>query len=79
MEPENSLPCLQEPSTSPYPEPDQSTLYHSILSLSLSLSKIHFYIIHLRFGLPSGLFPSGFPTKIYAFLFDTYHINLNLK
>jgi hypothetical protein len=25
--------------------------------------------IHLRFGLPSGLFPSGFPTNnLYAFL-----------
>jgi hypothetical protein len=27
--------------------------------------------IHLRFGLPSGLFPSGFPTKnLYTFLFS---------
>ena len=25
--------------------------------------KIHFNIIHLRLGLPSGLFPSGFPTN----------------
>jgi hypothetical protein len=26
---------------------------------------------HLRLGLPSGLFPSGFPTNIlYAFLFS---------
>jgi hypothetical protein len=36
-----------------------------------SLSKIHFNIIHhLRLGLPSDLFPSGFPTKVlHAFLF----------
>jgi hypothetical protein len=33
MEPEDSLPCSQEPSTGPYPEPDRSSLYHLILSL----------------------------------------------
>jgi hypothetical protein len=38
MEPEGSLLCSQEPSTGPYPEPDQSNPYHPILS------KIHFYI-----------------------------------
>jgi hypothetical protein len=57
MEPEGSLPCPQEPSTGPYPEPDQSGPYHSNI--------MH----HLRLGLPSGLFPSGLPTNIlYAFL-----------
>jgi hypothetical protein len=39
MEPEGSLPCLQEPSTGPFPEPDQSSPFHPILS------KIHFNII----------------------------------
>jgi hypothetical protein len=33
MEPESLLPCSQEPSTGPYPEPDQFNLYHPILSL----------------------------------------------
>jgi hypothetical protein len=35
-------------------------------------SKSHFTIIpHLRLGLPSGLFPSGYPTKIlYTFIFS---------
>jgi hypothetical protein len=33
MEPEVSLPCSQEPSTCPYPEPDQSNPYHPIISL----------------------------------------------
>jgi hypothetical protein len=39
MEPVSLLPCSQEPSTGPYPEPDQSSPYHSILS------NIHFNII----------------------------------
>jgi hypothetical protein len=33
MESEGSLQCSQEPSTAPYPEPDQSSPYHPILSL----------------------------------------------
>jgi hypothetical protein len=39
MEPKRSLPCWQESSTAPYPEPDQSSPYHPILS------KIHFNIV----------------------------------
>jgi hypothetical protein len=41
MEPEDSLSCSQEPSTGPYREPEQSSPYHPILSLSLS--KIQFW------------------------------------
>jgi hypothetical protein len=33
MEPEASLLFSQEPSTGPYPEPDQSSSYNPILSL----------------------------------------------
>jgi hypothetical protein len=51
MEPEGSLLCLQEPSTGPYPEPDQSSPYQPILRSILILST------HLCLGLPSGLFP----------------------
>jgi hypothetical protein len=44
----------------------------SIKSIQSYLSKIHFHMAtHLRLGLPSGLFPSGFPTNIlYVFLFS---------
>jgi hypothetical protein len=66
MEPESSLPCSQEPSTSPYFESDHSSQYHSIL-----FSKFLFILSsHLCVGLPNGLFHSHFPTKIlYTFLF----------
>jgi hypothetical protein len=61
MEPEGSIPNSQEISICPYPQPDESGPYHPILILSTDL--------HL--GLPSGLFPSGFPTNnLYAFLFS---------
>jgi hypothetical protein len=39
MEPRGSSPYSQEPSTGSYPQPDQSSLYHPILSM------IHFNII----------------------------------
>jgi hypothetical protein len=65
MEPEGSLPCSQEPSTSPYSEPDQSNPYHPI-----SLRSILRLSTHLRLGLTSGLFPSYIPTTIlYAIPF----------
>jgi hypothetical protein len=68
MEPEGSLPCSQEPSTGPYPEPDQSNPAHPI-----SLRSILLLTTRLRLGLPSGLFPSGFPTYIlHAFLFSPF-------
>jgi hypothetical protein len=65
MEPAGSLPCSQESSTGPYPEPNESSPYHPILSL---YDPFEYY---LRLGLPSGLFPSGFSTDtLNAFLFS---------
>jgi hypothetical protein len=48
MEPDGSLPSSQELSTCAYPESEQSSPQHPILSLK---------------NLPSDLFPSGFPTN----------------
>jgi len=65
MEPEGPLPRLKVPATCPDPEPVQSspwphpTSWKFILILSSYLS----------LGLPSGLFPSSFPTKtLYALI-----------
>jgi hypothetical protein len=63
-EPQGSSPCSQEPSIGPYPEPVQSNPHHTISPRSILILSTH-----LRLGLPSGLFPSSFPTNIlYAFL-----------
>jgi hypothetical protein len=61
MEPEGSLPCSQEPSTGPYPEPDQFIPSYPYLSISILILSTH-----LRLGLPSGLIPSGFSADIFA-------------
>jgi hypothetical protein len=68
MDPQGSVQCPQGPSTGSYPEPDQSSpTHHAVLFL---LRFIYMLSSHLRVGLPSGLFPSGFPTKIlHPFLF----------
>jgi hypothetical protein len=61
MEPEGSLLCSKEPSTGPYFESAKSSPYHPIpFSLISNLTLPY----HLHLGLPSGLFPSGFPTDI---------------
>ena len=58
MESEGSLPLSQEPATCPYPELDQSSLCLPVPRLE---NLFYCYLLHLRLGLPSGLFPWGFP------------------
>jgi len=58
MEPERTLPCSQEIATGPYLETDESGSHLLTLFIQRPLYS------HLRLGLPSGLFPSDFPTKI---------------
>jgi hypothetical protein len=66
MEHEGLLPRLQKHAIGPYSQPDASSPHsHPIFLRSILISSSHLYL-----GLPSGLFPLGFPTKIlYAFLF----------
>jgi hypothetical protein len=65
---EGSLSCSQEPSIGPYPKPDRSSPHHPI-----PLSSILILSTHLHLGLPSGLFPSGFPINVpYIFLFSPH-------
>ena len=69
MEPVIPLPLLQVPAACPYPEPDQSSPcpHHTSRRSTLILSS------NLRLDLPSGPFPSGFPTKtLYVPLLSQY-------
>jgi hypothetical protein len=66
MQPEGSLSCSQQPATGLYFESDKSNPHRQTLFPRRSISILS---SHLRLGLPSGLFLSGFTTKIlYAFL-----------
>jgi hypothetical protein len=69
MKPVCSFLCSQEPAIGPPPEPDESNPH----PLTVSLRSI-LILSYLCLGLPSGLFPSGFPAKIlYTFLTSNMH------
>jgi hypothetical protein len=61
MELQDSLPCSLVPILSQIDPVHTTPSYLSKIRLVLST--------HLRLGLPSGLFPSGFPTNIIYALF----------
>jgi hypothetical protein len=62
QEPEGSSPHSQQPAIGPCPETVESNPHPSSQSILIQSS-------HLRLGLPSGLFHSGFPTTpLYTFL-----------
>jgi len=60
MESESSLPRSQAPATCPFPAPARSNPYPQHIT---SWRSILILSSHLSVGLPSRLFPSGFPTK----------------
>jgi len=71
MKPKDSLPCLQETTTGTYLEPHEFSLHPVTLIFNLMFSSL------LWPGVPSGLFCSGFLTKIlYACL--AHYILLDL-
>jgi hypothetical protein len=68
MESESSLLCSQEPSTGPYPEPDQSSPYHPILS------KIHFNIITPTSRSSQWSLSFWLSRQIYRFVYSNFYV-----
>jgi len=61
MKSKSSLPCSEKRATGLYPEPGKSsTKFHTLLLLEPLFS------YHLCLDLPSGLFLSGIPIKIFS-------------
>jgi hypothetical protein len=72
MKPEGSLPRSQEPATGPYPQPDESSSYHTLI--------LHLHL-HLFLFRRSNQFPVGMNIKhvtYYKFVMTTHHLSIDL-
>jgi hypothetical protein len=72
QEPEGSSPHSQQPANSPCSEPVESNPPHPVSQRFILIPSSH-----LRLDLPSGLFPSGFPTNT-CLLWELYK-KINIK
>ena len=69
MEPKGSLPHSQVPT----PVPILSHINPNYALHPISWRSVFLLFSHLHLGLPSGFFPSGFPTQtLYALLLSPY-------
>jgi hypothetical protein len=59
MEPECSLPCLQEPATDPYPKPDESNLNFPKIQSNIGAGIAQWYSAGLRAGWSGFRVPAG--------------------
>jgi hypothetical protein len=80
MEPEVSLPCSKEPSSGPYPEPDQFSPYHTIpynIHFNINLpSTSRYYYWSLSFWI-SDQYPTCIPLLPMRAAFHSHLILLN--
>jgi hypothetical protein len=72
MEPKHSIPYSLEPTTDPYPKPDEASTYYLFY-----FSKINFIMFsHLCLVCPSDLFPC-IPPNSYCATCPAHHIVLD--
>jgi len=62
LQPEDALLCSQELATGTYPE--TNSVVNTLKLISLGFDLILGLTSHLRLDLPTGIFPSGFPTIV---------------
>jgi hypothetical protein len=78
MEPEGSLLCSQEPSTGPYPEPDQSNPSHPIVSHTYTETRLQISAFFCFNDAPFRSIRSPVPASIYN-QSCSYPVKFNLR